>query len=194
MTPEPTPTQAPLPLGMRPGDLVYPALSGPVDKPQFSIDNTNGQRVAVSPPSGHPIAASLSPDGQWLAYIYLRGLSGANEVVAVHLSDGSVVDLGATEGSAAFTDRLAWSPDGRYLAFTRAPFDMATGRNTDPHGPGSTEVYLFDTTTQASSQISSSGNAFAAGWSPISPRCRIRTAAFFRRRGGISCLRNSTGT
>jgi hypothetical protein len=167
-TPEPTPTQAPLPLGMRPGDLVYPALSGPVDKPQFTIDNNrNGQHVAVSPPSGQPIAASLSPDGQWLAYIYLRGLSGANEVAAVHLSDGSVVDLGATEGSAPFTDRLAWSPDGRYLAFTKAPFDMATGQNTDPHGPGSTEVYLFDTTTQASSQISSSGNAYAAGWSPI---------------------------
>ena len=166
-TPQPSATQA-LPLGMRPGDLVYPALRGPVDQPQYSIENNgNGQRVAVKPPSGQPIAASLSPDGQWLAYIYLRGLSGANEVAAVRLSDGSVVDLGTTEGSAPFTDRLAWSPDGRYLAFTKAPFDMAKGQNTDPHGAGSTEVYLFDITTQASSQVSASGNAYAAGWSPI---------------------------
>jgi len=167
-TPEQSATQAPLPLGMRPGDLVYPALRGPIDQQQFSIENNgNGQHMAAKPPTGQPIAASLSPDGQWLAYIYLRGLSGANEVAAVRLADGSLVDLGTSEGSAHFTDRLAWSPDGRYLAFTRAPFDMTKGQNSDPNGPGSTELYLFDTTTLASSQLSSSGNAYAAGWSPI---------------------------
>ena len=171
-TPQATPSAPPLPLGMKPGDLVYPALRGPVDQPQFTIENNaNGQRVTVNPPSGRPsgqpISAALSPDGEWLAYIYLRGLSGANEVVAVHLTDGSLVDLGTTEGSAPFTDRLVWSPDGRYLAFTKAPFDMKTGKNTDPKGPGSTEAYLFDTSSAAVSALTASGNAYAASWSPV---------------------------
>ena len=147
---------------------MYPALRGPVGQQQFMIENNaNGQRVAVSPPPGQPIAAALAPDGEWLAYIYVRGLSGANEVAAVHLADGSVVDLGTTEGSASFTSRLAWSPDGRYLAFTKAPFDMQTGKNIDPKGPGSTEAYLFDTSSAVVAALTATGNAYAASWSPV---------------------------
>src|SRR5437588_3779994 len=167
-TPEATPSQPALPLAMSRGDLIYPALRGSLQQPQFAVENNaNGARVAANPPSGQLNAAALSPDGEWLAYIYLRGLSGANEVVAVHLSDGSIVDLGTTEGNWAFTIRLAWSPDGRYLAFTRIPFDMQKGQNSDPNGPGSTEVYLFDASNEAVTQLTSSGNAYAAGWSPV---------------------------
>jgi len=77
------------------------------------------------------------------------------------------VDLGTTEGSTPFTSRLAWSPDGRYLAFTKAPFDMQAGKNTDPNGPGSTEVYLFDAANQTSTRLTSTGNAYAASWGPV---------------------------
>jgi hypothetical protein len=165
---EPSPSARALPLAMAPGNLIYPALRGSVEHPQFTVENNaNGQRVTVTPPSGQPISAALSPDGEWLAYICVRGLSGANEVAAVHLTDGSIVDLGTTEGSAPFTDRLVWSPDGRYLAFTKAPFDMQTGKNTDPNGAGSTEAYLFDTASQTTTRLTATGNAYAASWGPV---------------------------
>jgi len=60
--------------------------------------------------SGPTIAAALSPDGRWLAYISQKGETGANEVWALSLVNGNVTHLGCST-AAPFTDRLAWSPD-----------------------------------------------------------------------------------
>ena len=43
----------------------------------------------VEAPNGPPIAAELSPDGQWLAFIVELGQSGMNEVRATRVADAA---------------------------------------------------------------------------------------------------------
>src|SRR4029078_10665119 len=87
------------------------------------INDATGDSIRIGDVSGAPIAASLSPNGQWLAYITQKGETGANEVWALHLTDGEVQSLGCSS-SAPFTDRLAWSPDSQFLAYTLVGIDL----------------------------------------------------------------------
>ena len=150
------------------GELGYLSLSGaPLESLSLSfIDNATGASVDAGTVSGPPIAASLSPDGQWLAYITQKGETGANEVWALHLVDAKVTHVGCSS-AAPFTNRLAWSPDSRYLAYTLVGVDLGADAGCEAARDGA-DVWLFDTTT---SERTSSRQRATPSWR-LSPRIR----------------------
>ncbi len=147
--------------------LGYLSLTGaPQEALHLSfIDDATGASVDAGTVSGPPIAASLSPDGQWLAYITQKGETGANEVWALHLTDGKIVPLGCS-AAAAFTDRLAWSPDGTYLAFTLISIDLgaASGCPANDGALGTADAWTYDAVNGEPHRLTHSGNAYAASF------------------------------
>ncbi len=177
-TPSEAPTQAPNPVAVAPEPDVFLAFTGTLEDPALTVEEpapageSPPPPAEVDTPSGPPIAAELSPDGQWLAYITEVGLSGMNEVRATRVAQappasdpdasppadssmavGDTVVLGRSAMGTPFLERLAWSPDGRYLAYTL----------TDPDA-GTTDVWIFETEHADSWQLTEVGNAFAASW------------------------------
>ena len=77
----------------RPEPDVFLAVTGHARQP--GAHGSRRRRPASRPraeadtPSGEPIAAELSPDGQWLAYITAVGLSGMNEMRATRVADAA---------------------------------------------------------------------------------------------------------
>ena len=154
-TPEPA-------FALGPGELGYLSLKGASLEPgrlTFNNDAT-GASLSLGTVSGPPIAAELSPDGQWLAYITRKGESGANEVWVAHLTDGSVLPLGCS-AEAPFTDRLAWSSDTHYLAYTLVGVDIGPDHGCQAPSDGA-DVWLFDTTADEPTQFTTAGNVYAA--------------------------------
>ena len=161
------PTTSPPPVGfLGSGELGYLSLTGaPFEPLSLSFVNAaTGTSVAAGTVGGAPIAAALSPDGAWLAYITVKGETGATETWALHLTDGAVTHLGCSQ-QVPFADRLAWSPDSRYLAYTLVSVDL--GGSAGCEAPtGGTDVWLFETATQTRTRLTSAGNAYAADFSP----------------------------
>ena len=168
-TPEPSATPSPEP-------DVYLAMTGPLDNRALIVqDGATGETIQEigDTPSEAPIAAELSPDGQWIAYITPMGESGMHEVRATRIAEGvpgddpdamppidSPIEVGQTivlgqSGSGdLFVERLFWSsPRGAHLAFTL----------TDPES-GSTDVWLFEPENEAVRQLTDVGSAYAASW------------------------------
>jgi hypothetical protein len=164
------PTAPPL-LALEPGDLGYLSLNGaPFEALRLTfINDATGASVDAGTVSGPPIAAALSPDGGWLAYITQKGESGANEVWALHLTDGAPLHLGCSM-AAPFTDRLAWSPDSLFLAYTLVAIDLgeASGCAANNGAQGSADAWVFDIATGERSNITGTGNAYAASFLPDS--------------------------
>ena len=132
-----------------------------------------------SPPAdpiaaGEPVAAELSSDGTWLAFVGRQGLSGMDQMLVTHVSEGAAAAdpdasaeptptppavigetkaLGTSIAGSPFLERLAWSPDSRWLAYTLA----------DPNGDG-TDAWVFDTATNEAWQLTDVGDAYAASW------------------------------
>jgi hypothetical protein len=161
------PSVAPTPvpeLAIGPGEIGYLSVTGaPLEALKLSfINDATGDSIEVGSVSGPTIAASLSPDGRWLAYISQKGETGANEVWALHLTDGRVTHLGCSS-AAPFTDRLVWSPGGRYLAFTLVGIDLGADAGCEASTNG-TDVWLFDTSKGSRAQFTTAGNAFAASF------------------------------
>lgn len=152
------------PTFLGPGELGYLSLTGaPLESLRLSfIDNATGASIDAGSVSGPPIAASLSPDGQWLAYITQKGETGANEVWALHLIDGKVKHVGCSS-AAPFTNRLAWSPDSRYLAYTLVGVDLGADAGCEAASDGA-DVWLLDTTTSERTQFTTAGNAYVAAF------------------------------
>jgi len=150
------------------GELGYLSLNGASFEALrlTFVNDATGASVDAGTVSGPPIAAALSPDGRWLAYITEKGESGANETWALDLSDGTAVSLGCSQAS-PFADRLAWSPDGRYLAYTLVGIDLGPSSGCQP-STGGTDVWLFDTTVGAPTRFTTAGYAFAAAFAPDS--------------------------
>ena len=122
---------------------------------------------------GEPVAAELSSDGTFLAMVSREGLSGMDQVLVTHVGDGDAAApdasaeptptppaaiaettaLGTSVAGSPFLERLAWSPDSRWLAYTLA----------DPNG-GGTDAWVFDTATNEFWQLTDVGDAYAASW------------------------------
>jgi anti-sigma factor RsiW len=169
---EPAPTATPAQASPEPDG--YLAVTGPFDNRAMTVvDAASGDPIReVETPPGVPIAAELSPDGQWIAYIVEMGLSGLTEVRATRISDGvpsddpqgptpvdSPVAIGETatlaESTAGspFVEHLFWSPDGRFVAFTVIDRDG-----------GGTDAWLYDVVKAESSRLTNVGNAYAGSW------------------------------
>ena len=175
---EPSPT--PNPVAVAPEPDLYLAFTGPPEDPTLTVEEPTpaGESPPPAPevdtPSGPPIAAELSPDGQWLVYITEVGLSGMNEVRATRVAEapqaadpdasappdssvavGETVVLGDSQMGPPFVERLAWSSDGRHLAYAL----------TDPEAlDGATDVWIFETDDAEFWQLTDVGNAFVGSW------------------------------
>jgi dipeptidyl aminopeptidase/acylaminoacyl peptidase len=66
------------------------------------------------------------------------------------------VILGRSVAGTPFLEQLAWSPDGRRLAYTLA----------DPDASGETDVWVFEPAAGEPTRLTDVGNAFAASWIP----------------------------
>ena len=165
---DPSPTTTPAPASPQPD--VFLALTGAADNLRMTVQEPQPAGASPVPiaeveqPSGPAIAAELSPDGQWLAYITELGQSGLNEVRVTRLdhregSPDSPIDVGGTGvlgesmAGSPFTERLTWSPDGRFLAYS-ATVDNAT------------DIFVFAPESGESQQLTDVGNAFAGSWTP----------------------------
>ena len=161
-TGSPTPIPA---FALPPGELGYFSLTGaPNEALKLSlINDATGASIDLGTASGPPITAALSPDGQWLAYITQKGETGANEVWAFRMADGTVVPLGCSE-AASFTDRLAWSPNGSYLAFTLNTVDLGPSSNCPANDGdlGTADAWVYDAANGERYRLTRSGNAYAA--------------------------------
>jgi hypothetical protein len=159
-TPEPQPTE-PQPTEPQPviadGTIGYLTLSGRMAELQLDLVAYDPQTreidavTSLARPAGAPVAVAISPDRSWLAYQIDGGGLDANEVWIADPRTGAAESLGRTDGS-AFAKRMAWSNDGRFLAFTAA--DVETGSGPD--------VWLFDTQTGERRQVTDTGRAYAA--------------------------------
>jgi Putative zinc-finger/WD40-like Beta Propeller Repeat len=159
VSPSPEATPPALPLGLKPGDLLYTTVSGDIQALKLRVVRA-ASGAAVTPSSPDQInpdqvkRAALSPDGQVLAFAMETGQKGTWRIFATELSSGTT-SLIAETFPTAFGRRLLWSPDGRYLAFTVA------------NPSGMTDAWLYDRQTSTAQPVTKDGNAYAASWSPV---------------------------
>jgi hypothetical protein len=170
-TPAPDATPPPA-LAASPEPDVYMAVTGPAEEPALTVvAGDDGEQVTdATVPVGEPIAATLSGDGQWLAVITERGLSGLQDLSLTRIADapaaggepldspirlGETVSLGEGVTGGPFLERLEWSHDSRYLAYTLA--DPATGQP---------DVWILDVTEGQPRRLTETGTAYAASWLP----------------------------
>ena len=167
---EVSPTAAPTPrplIALGTGEIGYFVASGGYTnlprRLQF-VDQTGGASISIDAGSGPPISAALSPTGEWLAWIDRLGETGAQEVRAVHLTDGTTVGLGCS-ASWPFTERLAWSSDGGQLAYTLAGTDLGSSIEecaASSQPSGTVDAWIFNTITGGHARITTTGDAYAA--------------------------------
>jgi len=172
---EPAPTATPVQASPEPDS--YLAVTGPADNQAMTFrDATTGDTLReVETPPGVPIAAELSPDGQWLTYIVEVGTgSGYTEVRATRIAEGAPSDdpdglppvdspvavgdtvvLAESVGGNPFVEQLFWSSDSQYLAFTAVDRDG-----------GGTDVWIFQPADATTRQATDVGNAYAGSWVP----------------------------
>lgn len=170
---DPAPTATPSQASPEPD--VFLAVTGPFDNRQMTARHgPTGETIMELDTSADPIAAELSPDGQWLAYITRGNGSGINEVRATRIAEGipsddpedlpptdspveigETVILGQSVAGSPFLERLSWSSHSYYLAYTLA----------DPDG-GGTDAWMFDVSFGEPRQLTDVGNAYAASWVP----------------------------
>ena len=172
---QPQATSPPEPEPASPEPDAYLALTGPIDNRALTVrDGPTGETIAeVDTPPGPPVAAELSPDGQWIAYITPVGEKGTHEVRVSRIGEavagddpeaptpidspiepGETVLLGESLAGDPFAEQLFWSsPRGAHLAYTL----------TDPES-GSTDVWLFEPEIGEFRQLTDVGNAYAASW------------------------------
>jgi hypothetical protein len=154
------------------GDVgIFVASGGTPTQPTRSlqfIDITNERALSVESGSGVPISAALSPTGEWLAYITNIGESGAQEVVAIRLADGETVHLGCSV-TWNFTDRLTWSPDGRFLAYSLSGTELGSSQPrcaASKQPVGMVDAWIFNARTEHASRLTVTGDAYAADFVP----------------------------
>jgi Tol biopolymer transport system component len=94
--------------------------------------------------------ATLSPDGQWVAFTSER--DGSADLYRVRV-DGSALER--LTADAAYDDQAAWSPDATRLAFVST------------RGSGTTEIWTLDVETRTAHNLTAAaGGDFRPSWSP----------------------------
>jgi hypothetical protein len=173
-TPEPTatPTAVP-PVALEPGQIGYLQLDGVPEAPLDLgfVNDATGEVTDLGTATAAPWAVAISPTNEFVAYAVDVGLSGAQQLRITRFAGGMTEVLGCTAPN-AFADRLAWSDDGRWLAYTLTPIDL--GDSVDcgeatPEGTGA-DVWIYDAgASGVATQLTRAGNAFAADFAPGTP-------------------------
>ncbi|MDQ2853596.1 MAG: zf-HC2 domain-containing protein, partial [Chloroflexota bacterium] len=163
------PTLPPAFLGL--GELGYLSLNGGSLQPSHLtfVNDASGASIDAGIVSGPPIAASLSPDGQWLAYITQKGETGANEIWVLSLASAHRTLAGCSL-EIPFGHQLSWSPHGDLLAFTVSAIDLgAAGACPQPTDPdGTTRAWLFSVADLRAAPLMEAGpNSYAASFVPF---------------------------
>ena len=164
--PSAEPTPAPTPVAASPEPDVYLALTGPFDNQMLTLRHgPTGETIMELGTSAVPIAAELSPDGQWLAYITQLGDSGLNELRATRIAEGIPSDspvgvgetilLGESVAGGPFLEHLAWSSDSQYLSYTLADLDT-----------NGTDVWIFQPELGEAQQLTDVATAYTGTWAP----------------------------
>jgi hypothetical protein len=149
-TPAPSATAAPpLAADLNPvGALVYT-----VEIPEARLELVTSEGAEPIPVESHgtPVDATLSPDGDWVAFSLFGEGSGLVDSYAYRISDGTLVPL-TRQGLGSPFLRFVWSPDGRVLAFTALAQDATS------------DVWLFYPGAGATRQLTQTGAAFAGSF------------------------------
>lgn len=157
--PSPQPATEPV---LATGDTGYLSMTGTNVAPQLSLrrlaaDGSDEAVVPLEPTNQPPVAAVLSPDGEWLAYQTYSWGKGTNQAWLVRLADGQTIDLGETPGD-PFSEQMAWFGASKEL--------MAyTGLTDDPAG-GTTDVWVADTLTGEKVKVTNNGAAYVGSFIP----------------------------
>jgi Putative zinc-finger/WD40-like Beta Propeller Repeat len=169
----PPPTATPVQASPEPDS--YLAVTGPPDNQAMTVVDAETDTPVAEAPAAVPIAAELSPDGQWIAYIVELGLSGNTEIRATRIAEGTPSDdpdalppvdspvavgdtitLAESVSGSPFVEHLFWSSNSQYLAFTA--IDREEG--------GGTDVWIFQPAHASTSRATDVGNAYAGSWVP----------------------------
>lgn len=149
-TPSPT-SSAPPPVAADPnpvGALVYT-----VEMPEARLELVTAEGTEPIPVESHgtPTDATLSPDGDWVAFALLGEGTGLVDTYAYRISDGTLVPLTQQGLDSPFL-RFVWSPEGSVLAYTALAQD------------GTADAWLFYPASGDIRPLTQSGNAFAASF------------------------------
>jgi anti-sigma factor RsiW len=149
-TPAPTASAAP-PVAADPnpvGALVYT-----VEMPDARLELVTAEGTEPIPVESHgtPVDATLSPDGDWIAFKLLGEGTGYVDTFAYRISNGALVPLTQQTLDSPFL-RFVWSPDGRVLAYTAVAQDATS------------DVWLFYPGAETTRQLTQSGAAFAGSF------------------------------
>jgi Tol biopolymer transport system component len=94
--------------------------------------------------------ASLSPDGQWIAFTSER--EGSADLYRARIDGSSLERLTA---DAAYDDQVSWSPDASRIVFVST------------RGSGTTDIWTLDLATRTARNITAdAGGDFRPSWSP----------------------------
>ena len=129
-------------------DAVSPATGSSIHVRRYILNS--GQKIDLGGTQDQTdYSASWSPDGRWIAID--RNLSTSDnsrkgdQVWLVH-PDGTQSHTILDEPDVSYTD-LKWSPDGKYLAYTRYSYDNI----------GHSDVYVIDIQTGQTTMLASGG-------------------------------------
>jgi Tol biopolymer transport system component len=148
---------SPVPLTSYPGEEMQPSFSPDGKRVAFSWNGVNqdnfdiyikdiesDQPVRLTTNSSRDFSPAWSPDGRKIAFGRLVNPSGS-EIYVVSMSGGPERKLAESTAPAGFRPRpfVAWSPDGKWLAFS----DIDSQDTTGPTGSISVSLFLLSLET-----------------------------------------------